>query len=227
MIKQRSCFSLLTHSTVDRDRGPCLLSIPDGTSTELIAAQAELRRLTTELATERAISTRFLAERDDAVRARLLESVRAAEAQATEQAISARLLPPHDSSRQQVHLSSDLGVYTSAFLDSKTCCERAALLASIRATTKMIWDSGANMPFEMSMKVIRTMMAEHGFVFREPGEGETGWNGYSAMVPDVDVLEQLDRVVRTHRADLGAAIWYFTELVAVLYRIVKYLEENP
>lgn len=206
-------------------------SVTDSTSTQLHAAQVELRRLTTELATERAISARFLTERDVAVRAGLIESIRLTAALATEQAANTRLLQEREElvsrSRQHVQLSSYLGEYTSEFLDSKTCCERAALLGSIRATTKGIWDSGSGMPFEMSMKVIRTMMAEHGFVFREPGEGETGWHGYALMVPNVDVLEQLDRAARTHRADLGAAIWYFTELVAVLYRIVKYLEENP
>lgn len=74
--------------------------------------------------------------------------------------------------------------------------------------------------------MVRTMMAEYGFAFREPGEGETEWSGYSMMVPDVTVLEQLDRVVRTHRALLGVELWYFTELVTVMYRVVKYLEEN-
>lgn len=163
-----------------------------------------MRRLTAELATERAISTRFLTERDVAVRAGLVESIRLTAALAIEQATNTRLLQQLDElvsrSRQHVQLSSYLGEYTSEFLDCKTCCERAALLGSIRAKTKSIWDSGSGMHFEMSMKVIRTMMAEHGFVVREPGEGRTGWNGYASMIPDVDVLEQLDRAARTHRA---------------------------
>lgn len=146
-----------------------------------------------ELATERAISARFLTDRDAAI----VESARLRAELTTEKAKFQRLLDTHESStgttRQHVYLSSYLGDYTSAFLDSKTCCQRAALLGCIRATTKMVWDSGAEMTYEMTMKVIRTMMAEHGFVFREPGEGETGWRGYATMVPDVDALEQLDR----------------------------------
>lgn len=181
-------------------------------------------RLSAELETERAISTRYLTERDEAIRALMAEL-------ATEKAKGARLLKLQEglvgSAKQDVYLSSYLGEYTSAFLDSKTCCERAALLGCIRATTKIIWDSGAEMDWKMKTKVVRTMMAEHGFVFREPGEGRTQWTEYATMVPDVDVLEQLDRVVRTCRAHLGEARWYFTELVGVLFRIVKYLEENP
>lgn len=200
---------------------------PDSATTLLLAPQDELTRLTAELATERTISTRLLKERDEAVLAARVELARLSAELVTEKAISARLLQPRDgSARQHVQLSLYIGEYTSAFLDSKTCCERAALLASIRVATKMVWDSGTGMPFETTLKMVRVMLAEYGFVFREPGEGETGWGGYSMMVPDVPVREQLDRVVRTHRVKLGEDLWYFTELVTVMYRIVKYLEEN-
>lgn len=196
-------------------------------TTLLLGPQDELTRLTAELETERAISSRLLKERDEAVLASRVELARVSAELITEKAISARLLEPRDgSARQHVQLSSNIGEYTSAFLDSKNCCERAALLASIRVACKMVWDTGCGLPFETTMKMFRTILAEYGFVFREPGEGETGWGGYSMLVPDVAVLEQLDRVVRTHRAELGVDMWYYTELVTVLYRIVKYLEEN-
>lgn len=189
--------------------------------------ETELARLTAELAAERAISTRFLAERDDVMRASYVESARLTAELATERATGARLLQQrNDSTRQPIQLSWYLGDYTSAFLDGKTCCERAALLASIRVLTKITWDSGTGMTFEVTTREIRKMMAQHGFEFREPGEGETGWGGYSMMMPDVPVLEQLDRLVRTHRDSMGAPMWYFTELITVLFRIVKYLGEN-
>lgn len=197
------------------------LSIPDS---ELLAARTELLRLSAELETERAISTRYLTERDEAIHELTSEL-------ATEKAKGARLLKLQEglvgSAKQHVYLSSYLGEYTSEFLDSRTCCERAAMLGCIRATTKILWDSGVEMEWTVKTKVVRTMMAEHGFLFREPGEGRTQWTGYATMVPDVDVLEQLDRVVRACRGNLGEADWYFTELVGVLHRIVKYLEENP
>ncbi|KAL0634533.1 hypothetical protein Q9L58_006552 [Maublancomyces gigas] len=203
-------------------------AIPNDSATTLLhSPQDELTRLTTELATERAISTRLLKERDEAVLAGSVELARLSAELVTEKAISTRLLQPRDgSARQHVQLSSYIGEYTSAFLDSKTCCERASLLASIRVACKIAWDSGFGLPLERT-KIFRAMLAEYGFVFREPGEGETGWGGYSMLVPDVPVLEQLDRLVRTHRVKLGESLWYFTELVTVMYRIVKYLEETP
>lgn len=193
---------------------------------QLDEAKNKLVCLTEKLATERTFGAQSMIERDDAIR----ESARRMAELATGKALSRRLLQTLDSpgrtARQHVYLSSYLGDYTSAFLDSKTCCERATLLGCIRATTKMVWDSGAAMPCHMTTKVIRTMLAEHGFVFRDPGEGATGWAGYATMVPDLDPLEQLDRVVRTHRRDMNVEVWYLTELVGVMIRIAKYLEEN-
>lgn len=196
---------------------------PD-TSQKLRTAQADLIRLTAELTTERAISARFFSERDDAVSATRLATAELA----TEKEITARLLQQHDRlrayTRQHVQLSSYLGEYTSAFLVNKTLSERAALMGAIQATTKLIWDSGAGLSWVATTKAIRVMMGQHGFVFREPGEGKTGWGGYAIMVPDVGVLEQLDGVVRTHRAELGAEGWYLNELTSVL--VLEYLENN-
>lgn len=81
--------------------------------------------------------------------------------------------------------------------------------------------------YEGMVKIIRAVMVPHGFVFREPGEGETGWEGYSTMVPKVDELEQLDRLVRSRRVHFGADQWYLLELTTVLQRIGRYLEANP
>lgn len=177
------------------------------------------------------MNTRFLAERAEAIHSSRIESARLTAQLDSERAISARLLESCDQllddACQHVQLSSHLGEYTSAFLDIKTCCERAALLGSIRATTKMVWDGGVEMTHASTIKLIRLMMAQHGFVFRDPGEGKTGWNGYAMMVPHVDTREQLDRVVRTHREDMNMEVWYLAELVAVLMAVVKYLQENP
>lgn len=71
------------------------------------------------------------------------------------------------------------------------------------------------------------MMGQHGFRFRDPGEGRTGWGAYTMMLKNVPVAEQLDRVVRTHRAELGATGWYLNELTAVMWRVEKYLVANP
>lgn len=195
--------------------------------TELLAAQTELKRLTVELATERAISTRFMHDRDTAV----AESARLSAALATEQAISARHLKAHDTlllgARQHVQLSHYLGEYTSEFVDRKSATERAALRGGIYSVTQTIWNSGLGLSYEKTIVVIRAMMATHGFVFRNPGEGKTSWGPYTMMVKDVGVAEQLDRVVRTHRAEMGAVGWYLNELTAVMCRVVKYLEANP
>lgn len=179
---------------------------------QLHAAQTELARLTAELATERAISARFQQDRDAAV----LESARLAATDA------ARRHSP-----QHVQLSYYLGEYTSEFVDRKSAAERAALRGGIRATTQTIWNSGLGLTWEKTIAVIRGMMAAHGFVFRDPGEGRTGWGAYTMMLKNVPVAEQLDRVVRTHRAELGAVGWYLNELTAVMCRVEKYLEANP
>lgn len=191
------------------------------------------RPLETELEIERAATTRILKERDEAIRAAQIELTRLTAELMTERAISARLQQEHDeelkkqpSARQHVVLSSYLGDYTSEFLDAKTTSQRAALLASIYSTTKMIWDSGAGLSWEVTTQMIRMVMAQHGFVFREPGEGQTGWDGYATKVPDVGAVEQLDKVVRTHRDELGATGWYLNELTAVLLRVGQYLERK-
>lgn len=179
--------------------------------TELLAARSELARLTKELETERAISARFQQDRDAAI----LESARIA---AT---VAARRRSP-----QHVQLSHYLGDYTSEFVDGKTAAERAALRGGIHATTQTIWNSGLGLSWEKTIVVIRAMMAAHGFVFRDPGEGTATWDGYAMAVKNVAVAEQLDRVVRTHRTDLGAVSWYLNELTAVMYRVERYLEAN-
>lgn len=150
---------------------------------------------------------------------------RLAAAGAQAEHLSALLNGDQDRQRQHVQLSSYIGSYTSKFLENKSPQQRAALRESIRATTKSIWDDGQGGSWENTTRVIRAMMAQHGFVFREPGEGIIGWDGYATKVPDVGTVEQLDRIVRTHRAELGAVGWYLNELTAVLYRVAKYLDE--
>lgn len=131
----------------------------------------------------------------------------------------------HDA-RQHTVLSSHIGDYTSEFLDSKSAYERAALLGSIHATTKTIWDTDTIFGYPGIIQIIRTMMAPHGFVFREPGEGKTGWDGYALNVPQVGAIEQLERLVRTRRVKLDAEQWYLLELTTVLQRVGEYLEAN-
>lgn len=201
---------------------------------ELLEARAESRRLATELTQERAISARFLRERDEGVSAMHLETTRLTAELGTERAIVARLFQDrHDLMSEQHHgrqhrvLSSYIGEYTSEFLDAKNASQRAELLGSIRATTKIIWDSGAGFCCDTKTKVIRAMMAPHGFVFREPGEGKTGWEGYAMYVPRVGAVEQLGRIVRSHRHKLGSEQWYLLELITVLLRVGEYLETNP
>lgn len=207
------------------------LESPKPELTPLQQAEAELVRLAAEFAQERAISARFLVERDEGIRVARLESPRVAAELATERAIVARLFQERqgllDRSRQHVVLSSYIGDYTSAVLDGKSASERAALLEAIRVTTKVIWDSGVSLGYLSMVKMIRTMMAPHGFVFREPGEGKTAWEGYATNVPEVGAVEQLDRLVRTRRAGFGVEQWYSLQLTSVLCRIGEYLEEHP
>lgn len=128
--------------------------------------------------------------------------------------------------RQHVQLSHYLGDYTSEFIDRKSIADRAALRGGIHATTQTIWNSGLGLSWEKTIVVIRAMMAAHGFVFRDPGEGKIGWGEYTTMLKNVPVAEQLDRVVRTHRAELGAVGWYLNELTAVMLRVQRYLDGN-
>lgn len=53
-------------------------------------------------------------------------------------------------------------------------------------------------------------MSQHGFEFRDPGEGQTGWDRYATKVPGVTTPE---RVARTHRDELGAVGWVVFERV--------------
>lgn len=193
--------------------------------------QAESTRLAIELAQERAISARFLKERDEGISAMRVETTRLAAELATERAIVSRLFQEREAilhgTRQHVVLSSHIGDYTSEVLDAMSAAERAALLASICCTTKTIWDHDLGVNCAGIIKIIRTMMAEHGFVFREPGEGNTTLDGYVAYVPSVGAVEQLERVIRWRRAKLGTDQWYLLELTTVLHGIGKYLEQNP
>lgn len=201
---------------------------------ELTAAQAESARLAAELATERAISARFLREHDEGVSTAQATSTRLKGELDTQLEITARLMAERDELRRQCDgtrnrmvLSSYLGDYTSEFLSARTPSQRATLLEDIKSTVTKIWNSGAGLSWAATIQVIRTMMAHHGFVFREPGEGQIGWGGYATMVPNIPTVEQLDRVVRTHRDELNATGWYLNELTAVLLRVTQYLQSNP
>lgn len=210
-----------------------LATIPEYTRLQkaLLAAQAESARLATDLAQERAISARFLKERDEGISAMRLETNRLAAELATERAIVARLFQERNAiqhgARQHLVLSSHIGEYTSECLDAKSVPERAALLASIRSTTKMIWDHNLALKCGPIIQIIRTMMAEHGFVFRDVGEGKTDREGYVTNVPLVPAVEQLERLVRWRRVKFGADQWYLLELKTVMHRIGEYLEKNP
>lgn len=200
---------------------------------DLATAQAQLRRIESDLATERVVSACYLKERDAVFTTAHAESARLTAELTTERAISTRFMHERDkvleerrSARPCIILSSYIGDYTSEFLDAKTASQRAALLAAIESTTKMMWDSGVDMTWQNKVQVIRTMMLQHSFVFRDPDEGQTGWEGYAMKVPDVGAVEQLDRVVRTIRVGLGIG-WYLVELIAVLLRVGQYLESHP
>lgn len=199
----------------------------------LAQAQKELAKMAADLAIEQAISARFLQERDAVIIAAQLESARLTAELAVERGIITRLFQGRDeilttrkSTCRHTVLSSYIGEYTSEFLDTKSDFQRTSLLSSIRWMTKNMWDSGAGLSCEVKIRVIRRMMAYYGFRFRDPGEGETGGDGYSTKVPDVGVVEQLGRVVRTQRVEMGEMEWYLNELTAVLLRVGEYLESN-
>lgn len=193
--------------------------------------KAESAELAAQLASERAISARFLRERDDGISAIRLQMTRLTAELATEQAIVARLFQERTqhvaASRQHVALSCSLGDYTSQFLDAKSVSDRAALLASIRNTSLTILGGRATNTCEGIANLMRTMMGNHGFVLRGPGEGQREWPWHNAMLTLVTGVEVLDGLVRARLESHGSQQWYLLELLTVVLRVAEYLEANP